>query len=334
MSTDSGNEDSGESSQQSEKTPNGKVFLGILIFLTAVGGVVLITMSGQEPSLPQIEGVDGNPIVGRINAVSGALGFIETLMYLIAGGILLVIALVVYIILRKSPRPWLTIAGLGAFVFVVIAFKVATETIQDNKQDSERIRAANILRGHDFDKWRRPHAPGPFVDYYDSGEKAVEGQYDVNKKMSGLWTQWRETGELAEETMWVDGLLNGTHKSWPPGHVRPDESEYRSGQPLHVFKYYAGGKIMYESKDTYGEDGKRHSSTTQWYESGQARNQSTHIDGLLQGATGWHENGQKKSETFPHESNQYMLKRSWSASGVAVPCAGRRWLSNGVLCID
>ena len=114
MSTDSGNEDSGESNQQSEKTPKGKGFLGILVFLIAVGGVVLIIMSGQDPSIPQIEGYGGNqnPFVGITNVGIGVIGIFETVMYLIAAGILLVIALVVYMIRRRISRPPVTVASI------------------------------------------------------------------------------------------------------------------------------------------------------------------------------------------------------------------------------
>jgi len=112
MPTDSGIEDSDESNQQSEKTPKGKAFLGILVFLIAVGGVVLIVVSGQDPSIPYIEGYGGNqnPFVGISNVAIGAVGIFETIMYLIAGGILLVVALVVARIgnrirRRSSNRP-------------------------------------------------------------------------------------------------------------------------------------------------------------------------------------------------------------------------------------
>ena len=118
MPTDSGHEDSGESNQQSEKTPKGKGFLGILVFLIAVVGVVLIVVSGQDPSVPQIKGYGGNqnPFVGIPNLGIGVLGLFETFMYLIAGGILLVVALVVTLVLRivrrKSQRPPLAEAGI------------------------------------------------------------------------------------------------------------------------------------------------------------------------------------------------------------------------------
>ena len=92
--------------EQSEKTPKGKGFLGILVFLIAVGGVVLIVVSGQDPSIPQIEGYGGNqnPFVGISNVAIGAVGLFETFMYLIAGGILLVVALVVALIRNRNGR--------------------------------------------------------------------------------------------------------------------------------------------------------------------------------------------------------------------------------------
>jgi antitoxin component YwqK of YwqJK toxin-antitoxin module len=332
---------------QGEKTSKGKMLLGILVILCAVGGVALLFVAGQDELIPQIEGYGGNqnPFVGIPNLVMGVGSIV---LLLILGSTLLGISAIGFAIWRWSSRPWRTVARLCAIVFVVIAVQVAIETSQENKQESERIRAANILRGHDFKKWSQPHAPGSFADYYDSGEKAVEGQYDVNKKMSGLWTQWRETGEVAGETMWVDGLRNGTQKSWPTDHVRPDEQEVRSGQllhrvfyfadgqikqeeseyrptgysplPLHTVRYFANGQIMQESNVIVGEDGKWHDSTTGWYESGEITFQTIHIDSVLHSATHWYENGHKEYETFRHESRHFYLQRNWTASGVAIPC--------------
>jgi hypothetical protein len=118
MSTDSGNEDSDESGQQSEKASKGKGFLGIFVFLIAVGGVVLIIMSGQDPSIPQIEGYGGNqnPFVGITNVAIGFFGIFEMILLLLAGGALLVVALVVALVLRivrrKSQRPPRAEAGI------------------------------------------------------------------------------------------------------------------------------------------------------------------------------------------------------------------------------
>jgi hypothetical protein len=75
-------------------------------------------VSGQDPSIPQIKGSGGNqnPFVGIPNLAIGVLGLFETLMYLIAGGILLVVALVVALIRnrigRKSQRPPRAEAGI------------------------------------------------------------------------------------------------------------------------------------------------------------------------------------------------------------------------------
>ncbi len=103
MPTDSGTEDSNEPNQQSEKTRKGKSFLGILVILIAVGGATLIFMSGQDSSVPQIEGYGGNqnPFVGITNVGIGVMGFFETIFLLLAGGALLVISLIGFAIWRK-----------------------------------------------------------------------------------------------------------------------------------------------------------------------------------------------------------------------------------------
>jgi hypothetical protein len=106
MPTDSGNEDSDESNQQSEKTPKGDGLLGIFVFLIAVGGATLIFISSLEPSIPQIEGYGGNqnPFVGIANVGIGVLGIFEMILFLLAGGALLVISLIGFAIWRNFER--------------------------------------------------------------------------------------------------------------------------------------------------------------------------------------------------------------------------------------
>lgn len=312
-----------EPNEQSEKTPKGKRFLGILVILIAVGGTALIFTSGQDWSTPYITGGGGNqnPLVGIPNAAIFFGESVGRIFVLLAGGILLVIAAIGFVIWRTSSRPWRTVARLSAFVFVVTAVVATISTVSDNKLEREKTHAKNVLRGNNMNEWGQPHAPGPFVDYYDSGEKAVEGQYDVNQKMSGLWTVWRETGEVRWEATYADGLKDGMSKSWTPGHVGPDEMEYRSGQNLHAKIYFADGQMMQESNSTFGEDGKLHDSTTEWYESRQVRVQWIHIDGQLHSVNEWYENGQKLSEVIISDRrDRVLIDRRWTLSGVEVPC--------------
>jgi antitoxin component YwqK of YwqJK toxin-antitoxin module len=346
MSTDSGNEDSGESNQQSEKTPKGKGFLGILVFLIAVGGVVLIVMSGQDPSIPQLEswGGDQNPLVGIPNAVIGGLGFLESLMYLVAGGILLVIALVVYIILRKSPRPLRTVALISAFVFVVFCGVAINSTISDNKRDEERARrtAEKVENQKRFSgryetfedqllKYHEPHPPGPFNEYYKRGNKGVEGNYDLNGKMDGQWTRWQSGGELQWTGTLVDGLFEGTLSTyeWVPwlskGTKKERDDVYRLGAIQQTTTYDFHGKK--ESEVDYRIGIKRH-ATGYWNTGDERKKQEvTYTDqGMVGPETRWYRNGQtayqsifvdgeKVSETCWYDSGEIKSQTTYDLDG-------------------
>jgi antitoxin component YwqK of YwqJK toxin-antitoxin module len=170
----------------------------------------------------------------------------------------LVIALVVYIILRKSPRPLRTVALISAFVFVVFCGVAINSTISDNKRDEERARRVENQkrfsgRYETFEdqllKYHEPHPPGPFNEYYKSGNKGVEGNYDLNGKMDGQWTRWQSGGELQWTGTLVDGLFEGTLSTyeWVPwlskGTKKERDDVYRLGIIQQTTTYdYRGEK--------------------------------------------------------------------------------------------
>ena len=336
--------------EQSEKTSLGKKLLGIFVILIAVGGALLMLASRYDWPVPYIEGFGGNqnPLVGIPNSMI-FLGEMSARVFLArVGAILLagsVIAFVVgFLIWRTSSRPWRTVARLSASVFVVTAVVAFSSTISDNRLERQKTHAENVLRGNNMNIWRQLHAPGPFVDYYDNGQKAVEGQYDVNQKMSGLWTGWRETGEVRWEGTFVDGLSDGMFKYWTAGHVRPSEREFGAGHSLHGLWYYADGQIKGESISTrverdsnssfgYG-DYVWHQSITGWYPSQKVKYQSNSIHGTLQNQITWFENGQKESEKVLSETQNYWIERRWTSRGDAVPCIEGELVSNQTYCAN
>ena len=168
-------------------------------------------------------------------------------------------------------------------------------------------------------KYSEAHTPGPFTEYYDSGEKAAEGTYDLNGEMDGRWTQWRASGEVQWEGTFVDGLLDGTFNFPQPGHLRPDESTYHSGQFLNGKVFFLSGQTKYQY-DVYFKDGEPHrKEMLKWYDSGELMER--YIRGSSSAGASltdlehsyFYKNGQKKYE-WSRDTN-----RCWTEVGVEIP---------------
>ena len=341
MPTDSGNEDSDESNQQSEKTPKGDGLLGLFVFLIAVGGATLIFIISLEPSIPQIEGYGGNqnPFVGIANVGIGVLGIFETIVFLIMAGVILLVVVPVGYIIRRSPRSLRTAARIFAFVFVLFCVGAIFSTISDNKRDELRARrmveavedqkqfsVTNETFEEQLLKYHEPHPPGPFNEHYKSGQKGVEGNYDLNGKMDGQWTRWRKDGDLKWTGTLVDGLFEGTLSTYAPvvwlskegakkerddvyrlGTIQQTttydrrgkkeiEVDYLTGIKRHATGYWSGENERKKQEITYSDQGMV-GPETRWYSNGQTAYQSIFVDGEKISETCWTDSGEIKSHT-------------------------------------
>jgi antitoxin component YwqK of YwqJK toxin-antitoxin module len=50
---------------------------------------------------------------------------------------------------------------------------------------------------------------GPYVEWYPSGKRAVEGEFKHGKK-HGKWREWDESGKLLSERWFEDGVETAT----------------------------------------------------------------------------------------------------------------------------
>ena len=195
--------------------------------LTAVAGVILLIGGTGSISIPYIEGGGGNqnPLVGISNAITFADNAAMHLVMLWVGGIMLLISVVGIVIWRASHRirriaapiyavAWVALIGLlvNDLQHPVPIPSVRSEVISAvAEMRDNQARFSVLYEGFNvqWQKYRKPHAPGPFTEFYQSGEKGVEGQYDLNGQMDGQWTRFWPNGDLWWQTSFVGGEIQG-----------------------------------------------------------------------------------------------------------------------------
>ena len=52
----------------------------------------------------------------------------------------------------------------------------------------------------------RAIADGKFTEWYENGQKKLEGHYETNRA-EGKWTEWEENGQIIEEQYYKNGKL-------------------------------------------------------------------------------------------------------------------------------
>ena len=100
---------------------------------------------------------------------------------------------------------------------------------------------------------RRRRRPGPehgvWTEWYPSGNKKTEGQYDRGVAV-GKITWWYENGQEQAEGEFEAGQKTGTWITWHPNGLKESLVEYKAGKPVSkTLEWSADGKLV-ESKDT------------------------------------------------------------------------------------
>lgn len=91
---------------------------------------------------------------------------------------------------------------------------------------------------------------GPFIDYYDSGELKVEGQYK-NKKRFGEWKSYHKNGQVSSLYSYKNGKRNREQISYYKDGIVSNKTE-KSGKEYINTGYYESGKIKYERQEKTG----------------------------------------------------------------------------------
>lgn len=109
-----------------------------------------------------------------------------------------------------------------------------------------------------------PPKDGPYVEYYDSGKKKLEGHFKDGKQV-GLWPMWYENGQKEAEGHWKGGKRDGLWTWW-----------------------HANGQ---KSEEGHFKDGKYEGLWTKWYENSQKESVVHYNNGKLVSASVWKPDG-------------------------------------------
>jgi antitoxin component YwqK of YwqJK toxin-antitoxin module len=95
-----------------------------------------------------------------------------------------------------------------------------------------------------------------YKEYSKEGVLLIEGKYDEQERKTGIWNEYYNTGKLAIEFHYTNGMLNGTYKSyhengviWCLGNYINDKKEgkfevYNSEGKIILFYEYKNDKII------------------------------------------------------------------------------------------
>ena len=144
--------------------------------------------------------------------------------------------------------------------------KPYTGRIIDINNDGNIILETNCYRGE---------INGPWIAWYDNGEKKYEGYYK-NGYRDGLWKGWHDSGQLWKEGFYFYDKKEGTWIYWYLNGNKQELKTYRNGKlngPIK--KWYSNGQQkmegLYKEINEYGISSKYGKWVYYLNESGTAR---------------------------------------------------------------
>lgn len=95
---------------------------------------------------------------------------------------------------------------------------------------------------------------GEYLELYANGQIKVKGSYDESGKKNGQWTWYTETGQLEEESNYLNGKLNGTKRTYQNGKLNMI-AEYKNGSKGGNYQKYWNGTTLIKEEGTETKEG-------------------------------------------------------------------------------
>lgn len=125
---------------------------------------------------------------------------------------------------------------------------------------------------------------GPYVQWYRSGGKAIEGLFDRNFPI-GPWVLTYENGHPMLQDTWSNGMRNGVSKGWHENGSLAGEGEYINNMRQGVWiVWYPNGAKMQEG---FYNQGQQDGEWTFWFENGSKKEAGSYINGVRFGMWRW-----------------------------------------------
>ena len=125
---------------------------------------------------------------------------------------------------------------------------------------------------------------GPYVQWYASGNKAIEGYYERGLPQR-QWTLWYENGKMMLQETLVDGVRHGEAKGWHDNGRPAGQGSYAGGvrQGRWTVWYPNGAKLQ---EGNY-ENGQQQGEWNFWYENGRRKEAGSFNQGVRVGPWSW-----------------------------------------------
>ncbi len=133
---------------------------------------------------------------------------------------------------------------------------------------------------------------GPYVEWYPSGEKYMQGNY-VEGVRQGAFTSWHENGKICKTQTYADGKLEGSWPIFRDDGTKEKEVGFHADQRSGVWKYYDATGKQLTAQEEY-KDGKANGVWTLWRAEGKPLKEQHFTNGEVDGQlTEWFDNGRK-----------------------------------------
>ncbi|NIO76705.1 MAG: ATP-binding cassette domain-containing protein [Armatimonadetes bacterium] len=179
---------------------------------------------------------------------------------------------------------------------------------------------------------------GPYVTYYETGEKWAEGYYR-NGKLEGLFTNWFKNGQMMNQCVYVNGERHGLFLSWHFNGQKREEGQYSRGVKTGMWtkwddKGRKKSRIEWQNDEQNGEatlwhnngtifktgsfrDGEETGSWTTWDTDRAKLSEAVWRDGRLNGmAMNWWKSGRKRGEGSYIDGKKCGTWLEWDDNGI------------------
>lgn len=149
---------------------------------------------------------------------------------------------------------------------------------------------------------------GTYIEYYPDGQKFCEGTYKKGV-ITGEWNYWHPNGQLCKSIVFKDGKPDGKIEVFREDGTLQDIQSFKDGVRNGEWNsYYEDGTTPKVKANIV--DGKIDGERTTYYPDGTTKQQTTFVDGVLDGmVVEFDESGKKVAEATFEKGQRKSVER-------------------------